>query len=296
MNPGDAGDMTKSRGSDRSVVVGVDGSEGSRVALEWALDKADRLGSVRTVTTFRHGLFGDGFATPVVAEPGVQIYKEAAEHRLNYVLGATDPALAETASVVESKAGPALVEAGDGASLLVVGNRGRSALAETLLGSVGSYCVKHSKVPVAVITADTPTKGPLSRIAVGVDGSESARVALTWAIDHVDPDGTVIAIGAFDPAAYAVEGYAHPLDLPRKQTRIALEESVAAVVGNGKGGPQIDLEVRLGDPRSELRAAGAEADLLVIGARGQRTVAYLLVGSVATSLLHHPTCATVVVP
>ena len=178
----------------------------------------------------------------------------------------------------------------------MVGSRGRSALAETLLGSVGSYCVKHSTVPVAVVTNDTPTGRPLSRVAVGVDGSESSRAALRWAIDHVDPDGTVVAVGAFDPAAYAVEGHVPPIDLLRKQTEKALEDSVAAVDGNREGGPRIDLEVRLGDPRSELGSAGEDADLLVVGARGHRRVSYLLVGSVATSLLHHPTCATVVVP
>ena len=288
--------MTKSSKSDGSVVVGVDGSEGSRVALEWALHKADRFGTVRTVTAFRHGLLGDGFGTPALAEPGEQIYREAAEHRAKIVLDATDPSLLETATIVKSQAGAALVEASEEASLLVVGNRGRGALAETFLGSVGSYCVKHSKSPVAVITEGSPTTGPLSRVAVGVDGSENSRAALRWAIDHVDPDGTVIVVGAYDPAAYAVEGYAPAVAPLATQTRKALEEAVAEVTGNAASGPLIELDVRIGDPRSELRAAGAEADLLVIGARGHRRVAYLLVGSVSTSLLHHPTCATVVVP
>jgi nucleotide-binding universal stress UspA family protein len=50
-----------------------------------------------------------------------------------------------------------LVEASEGADLLVLGDRGRSAL----LGSVGLHCVLHATCPVtivrpAAVTARTP--------------------------------------------------------------------------------------------------------------------------------------------
>lgn len=288
--------MIKANALDHPVVVGIDGSKGSRIALEWALDKQNSLGRVRTVTAFRTGPFGDGFGSFADVDPGVEIYQEAAEQQLREVLNTTDKSLFDDAQVVHSPAGPALVQASADASLLVVGNRGRSSLAEVLLGSVGSYCVKHSKVPVAVIPRDTPTQKPLERIAVGVDGSPNSRAALRWAIDHIEQNGTVTVVGSYDPSSYAMEGYVPSLELLEKQVRATLEESVADVVGNTEVGPKIELTVGTNGPRKDLRTAGEAVDLLVIGARGHRGVVYLMLGSVAASLLHHPKCATVVVP
>jgi nucleotide-binding universal stress UspA family protein len=293
---GHAGGMIETSEPGQTVVVGVDGSEGSRVALEWALDKQHRLGQVRTVTAYQVGPFGDGFGSFADIEPGIEVYQEAAEVQLRAVLETTDINLLETAAIFQSPAGPALVQACADASLLVVGNRGRSGLAEKLLGSVGSHCIKHSKVPVAVVPPDTPIQEPINRIAVGVDGSSNSRAALSWAIDHVEPDGTVIVVGCYDPTSYVMEGYIPALEVLEKQVQSSLEESVAEVVGNSEVGPTIEMEVRANGPRTALREVGESADLLVIGARGHRGVAYLMLGSVATSLLYHPTSATVVVP
>lgn len=281
---------------DRTVVVGVDGSKGSRIALDWTLDKKDRLGEVRTVMAFRLGPFAEGFGPMPGVEGDVGIFREAAISRLRKVLEATDPDLFERAQVVESKAGPALVQASADADLLVVGSRGRSALAETLLGSIGSYCVKHSKVPVVVIPESADTGKSLARVVVGIDSSANSKAALRWALDHVDPDGTVIAVASYNPVWNAIDGYMPDLKALEDQTRSNLDEAVEEVVGSSGGGPTIEREVRIGDPRIELRRAGEAADLLVIGARGHQSVSYLLLGSVATSLLHHPASATAVVP
>ena len=53
--------------------------------------------------------------------------------------------------VTEGRAGPVLAGAAEGADLLVVGCRGHGGLAETLLGSVGQYCVHHAPCPVVIM-------------------------------------------------------------------------------------------------------------------------------------------------
>ena len=58
----------------------------------------------------------------------------------------------------------------------------------------------------------------------------------------------------------------------------------------------IEYNVHVGDPRIELRLAANESSALVVGSRGHRGVAHLLLGSTATSLAQHPTAVTVVVP
>ena len=51
----------------------------------------------------------------------------------------------------EAEAGPALVELSTGADLLVVGSRGHGGLHELLLGSVGTYCARHSHCPIVIV-------------------------------------------------------------------------------------------------------------------------------------------------
>lgn len=285
--------MAANETSDRTVVVGVDGSDGSSIALEWALDKAAQFGQVRTVTSYQIAPLIDSYGA---AYSNLDVFRESAEAQLRSVLEATDPDLFKHATIVQSHAGTALVQASADAALLVVGSRGRSALAETLLGSVGSYCVKHSKVPVAVIPEDTQTQKKLDKIAVGIDGSENSNAALRWACDNADPEGTVVAVGSFNPVWSSFDGYVPDIDALERGTRKMVEDVVAEVAGNTETGPKIELDIRCGDPRTELRSAGEDADLLVIGARGHRGVSHLLTGSVTTSLLHHPTGPTVVVP
>jgi len=53
--------------------------------------------------------------------------------------------------VVQGGAGQVLVDAAEGAELLVVGCRGHGGLAEALLGSVSQHCVHHAPCPVVII-------------------------------------------------------------------------------------------------------------------------------------------------
>ena len=55
------------------------------------------------------------------------------------------------ARVVEGNAAQVLLDALDGADLLVVGSRGHGGFTEALLGSVSQHCVHHARCPVVVI-------------------------------------------------------------------------------------------------------------------------------------------------
>lgn len=274
------------------VVVGVDGSPGSDLALSWAVANQASLGPITPVAVYHVDALVDGVGTASMYEDMIDLLRRDAEARVTEA-GNRHPDAGGPGYVVQGYPGPALVRAAGGQRLLVVGSRGRSALAETLLGSVASYCVKHAPIPVAVIPPGTVADAPLTHLVVGVDGSTNADAALAWAAEHVTPGGRITAVVCKAPGPYALE-LIPPQPMETSELRSVGEKAVARSIGEVDA--TVEVEVLHGDPRVVLRDRADEADLLVVGARGHRGAAYLLLGSVTTSLSHHPTVPTVVVP
>ena len=136
----------------RAIVVGVDGSAGSRAALAFALEEGLTRGStVEVVTTWLLGpAFSDiGTATSVAEEQ--ETAQRCQEEAVTDVLAGFPVRPTISRVVLQSYGGHALVEAAHDAALLVVGSGRKSILARALLGSVSEYCVRHSRIPVVVV-------------------------------------------------------------------------------------------------------------------------------------------------
>ena len=143
--------MSGSGDDQHRVVVGVDGSESSKHALRWAARQSEFTGAtLEAVTGWEYPAFF-GFA-PTVPD-GIDfgdLAGRALDQALDEVFGADRPARLETRVVARHPA-LALVEASEGADLLVVGSRGYGGFADALLGSVSTYCIHHAHCPVTVI-------------------------------------------------------------------------------------------------------------------------------------------------
>lgn len=287
--------MTESS-QDRSVIVGIDGSAGSAVALQWAIDHADHLGSVTPVITFVSGPFEYGFGTTRGIADGGEPYRSEATLRLRTFLDEHAPSLADVGKVIEHRAGPGLVEAADGAELLIVGTRGWGSRVDMSVGSVGAYCARHATVPVALIPAEVPPIHDHLDVVVGFDGSPHAVSALRWTLAHLRRSARVAAVRVVSSGAVIGDPLVPSPEEAAATAREELEQGVAAVLGELQGHPAVELTVTSGDPRAALRAASSDADLLVVGSRGHGVLDRLLLGSVATALVHHPTIPTIVVP
>jgi nucleotide-binding universal stress UspA family protein len=127
---------------DGGIVVGVDGSEPSLEALDWAAEQAARTGS-----TLRVVHAGD--------EAGSSGGGPQAQRRRTLQAAVARVAKQRDGAsvVVDARQGPAsevLAAASDGAELLVVGSRGRGLVSGTLLGSVSRDCVRHARCPIVV--------------------------------------------------------------------------------------------------------------------------------------------------
>jgi nucleotide-binding universal stress UspA family protein len=130
------------------VVVGVDGSTGSRDAVRWAAGYARLAGAeLRTVASWRW----PNYITRI--PPGVDLEADTRRtlQEVTAEISAEFPEVPIEERVIEGPAGPALLSQAADASLLVVGARGRAAFPGMLLGSVAEYCVRHGHCPVVVV-------------------------------------------------------------------------------------------------------------------------------------------------
>ena len=149
--------MTKTvqqKGSEKlspPVVVGVDGSEGSKEALRWAVGYAKTVGTrVKAVIAWHWPI------SIVVALPVAEVV-EPMDEALKTLNAAVADALGDVpVDGFEVKAHygaavPVLLEEAAHASLLVVGSRGHGGFHGLLLGSTGEHCVRHAPCPVVVV-------------------------------------------------------------------------------------------------------------------------------------------------
>jgi nucleotide-binding universal stress UspA family protein len=132
------------------IVVGVDGSATSELALRWAVDQARRTGqTVRAVSVWDYPTYyGEAYLDDRVdwAQDSRTALKKAVEHVLS---GADWPQVEQ--QVVQGHPARALLDAAAHADLLVVGSRGHGGFAGMLLGSVSQHLAAHSPCPVVVV-------------------------------------------------------------------------------------------------------------------------------------------------
>jgi len=143
--------MSESGDGQHRIVVGVDGSESSEKALRWAARQAELTGAkLEAVTGWEYPAFY-GWAPAMPEDYDYEdLARRAQAKAIDDVFGSDRPATLET-QVVARHPALALVEASEGADLLVVGSRGYGGFADALLGSVSTYCVHHAHCPVTVI-------------------------------------------------------------------------------------------------------------------------------------------------
>ena len=128
-------------------------------------------------------------------------------------------------------------------------------------------------------------------IVVGTDGSAGAETAVRWTIDLArGRDASVCLVSAFPGA----ESLSEPLAGTARQERVRLvdvaEELLARTAREfADAGIPVETESREGDPAAVIIAVAEErdADLVVVGARGETALRRFLLGGVAGKLVHH---------
>jgi nucleotide-binding universal stress UspA family protein len=135
------------------IVAGFDGSESSRRALLWAADEArcrDARLDVVQAWNVPYAVVAPVAGYPVVADA----LESTARSDLYEALAAPDLGdlpVPATPVVVHGPAGPAILDAAEGADLIVLGTRGLGTVASAVLGSVTHHVVHHATRPVVVV-------------------------------------------------------------------------------------------------------------------------------------------------
>jgi nucleotide-binding universal stress UspA family protein len=139
----------------------------------------------------------------------------------------------------------------------------------------------------------------VSTIVVGVDGSESARAALRFALDEARMRGAAVrAVAAWHvPTAYG-GAFTPPADDLLGELETATGRTLERALTDAGDHADVEVEpvLREGAPARVLLEEASDADLLVVGSRGLGGFRGLLLGSVSQQCTQHAPCPVVVVP
>lgn len=278
------------------ILVGVDGSGGSREALRWTAELASLTGRrLRAVRAWRYPPVApmDFFATrPLESPRSVDVaIQEALREILTEELG--EMGSAARVSAVRGDSAGALIAAARrvDAFLLALGARGLGGFRGLSLGSVARTVVEHTATPVAIVRTFVPL-GRGAHLLVGADASPGSAAALSWAASlAADLHGEVHTVHAFHP-------HVQPGGATREQLRGEAERAMRDWTSPlREASVSYRTDVLEGDAREVLlEVAGRERPSLMVVASRARRLASILLGSVPTFLAQRLPGVLVVVP
>ncbi len=283
----------ESQGQGR-IVVGFDGSDHARRAVDWAAREALSRGvGMLIVSAFTPPAGGSSFGFGAYLSPDA--LDDMAE-RMTVDLAAyadevraAHPGVDVTSEVVMGSPTTALVEASEEAVLTVVGSRGLGGFRGLLLGSVGVQVAANAHGPVVVLRAEAPAD--TRTIVVGVDGSDLSNEAVDFAFDMASRHGwNLRAVHAWEVPSYDV--LASPMgpppmsidDLGEADERIPAE----ALAGHRARYPDVTVEVctARGTPARAILDNAKDAAMIAVGSRGRGEFMGAMLGSVGQGVLY----------
>jgi len=283
----------------QTIVVGVDLSPSSDVAITQAMSLARRAGA-RIVLVY----------AGIVPEP----VGDADYGRALRATFADDRARLEAVRqrlvgqgvevshvVINGFPDTALADAGRelGADLITVGSHGRTGLDRFLLGSVAERTVRLASSSVIVCRGAAADSGGFRRIVVGTDFSSLADAALARALEVAAPDAHIDILHAWQPPPIvATESLVDYSDLSADLDASAHQHGRALVERWRARMPTATVKLVIGEAPAQRalvdHAANTHAELVVVGSHGLRGLRRWILGSVAEVVVRHAGCSVLV--
>ncbi len=278
----------------QTIVVGVDGDEGGRDALALAA-RLQRTFAARVIAVLSYP--GDR----VLSRASSPAY-EAAMRNEETLPRELAHAVVDAEPEVVSAPSPqrALHQAAErhGANLIVVGAGRRGRITRMLGRDVTAATLHGAPCPVAVARRRVTAMPPRWRtIAVGFDGSPQSRVALDLARDLARAAGARLRLLWVVPAPVPVSPWTSRAVAMTERDRDESDRARAVMAETvGALGHDAIGETAPGLVHEELAQLCHEADLLVVGSRGEGALRRLLRGSTSTRVAREAPCPVLVVP
>jgi nucleotide-binding universal stress UspA family protein len=269
------------------IVAGYDGSPGAAQALRWAAREARARDTALTVCL---AWTPDHVELPT--ETGLcDLARQHGQEILTRGLPYAESLLGPGRVRADLAGGPAarvLCERSRSADMVVVGSRGHSELPGLRLGSVSWQVAGHASGRVVVVRGPwRPANQPPGPVVAGVDGSPAGRAAIAFAFEEAALRGVpLLAVCALTDAAGRLG-----------EIRRIREDFENLMTDEAKAHPEVSVWHRVlpGTPRAALLAAAAEAQLIVVGARGRGGFEEMSLGSIAHAVLQYAACPVAVV-
>lgn len=288
----------------KPVVVGVDGSEQSLLAAEWAALEARRRGLPLQIVSVpatmpRMHAYHVSPATVASALRGISARAlDAAITRSEEVA----PGLPIATGLLSGPAALALTGSGSEASMLVVGARGAGGFAAMVLGSVSRYVAAHAPCPVVVVRQQDMAVH--REIAVGIRDPQDTGNALDFAFEEAAirrADLVVVHAWNSFPSLVTSEERDDAVMGPADPGQISAEagRSLTAALEGWRGkypDVRVHHDVIHGHPARVLAHFSTRADLVVLGRHGGAEGAGHAIGSIQHAVLDHARGPVAVVP
>ncbi|RST17658.1 universal stress protein [Streptomyces sp. WAC05374] len=284
------------------LVVGVDGSDPSHEATDWAADEALRHGlPLRLVYASLWQRYEGATLATDLGRPDGHVYAENIVGSAAERVRRRAPDLRVVTDVLPEDTVDALLGESRHAFALVTGSRGRGDIAGLLLGSVSLAVAARAHCPVIVVRGDgAGLAGTHERITLGVGDADTDSAAVRFAFREAElRDCTLDVVRAWRRPAHGTTRHPLPAGDPARhyedEASNRLDRALEAAVRDHP-----DVRVRRatveGPARKVLLARSAAADLLIVGARRRHGQFGMQLGRAAHTVLHHASCPVAVVP
>ncbi|MFD8717059.1 universal stress protein [Streptomyces sp. NPDC059629] len=289
------------------VLAGVDGSEHSLAAAEWAAREAVLRDVPLRLVHAAPPLPGD--AVPHQAGETLRRVGERIVEGVIAGLGARHPELRVRGAQSAEAPAEALLSAARGAGLLVVGARGSGGFNGLAVGSVALRVAAAADHPVVVVPGPRPggfgngarPAGAVSQVVVGFDAHRPVDEVADFAFGAARTRKAVLRV---------VQAWAFPAEAVSPRTLFVAEEDRAtwedqevlrlsdALRARQEKCPEVAVrtDVVLLHPAEALLNTSRGADLLVVGRGAGRGGGEGRLGPVTHAVLHHAGCPVAVVP